>query len=574
MCADLGWPGQGESGMKLLRRSMAQLVRDRGVPDDQLDRMRGQAARFGSGGLSRAADIVNTGLTEMTGATAPRLQLELICARILLPAASGEQGYGARLDRIERRLEVGGVAEGAPLRPQEAARQRPQEPAPERAPARDARGDRGGRPSEPRHGAEWGEGGHGRQETHDLRGATPPSTAPSSTNPTPSAFEPTAAAAPRETSLHVEEGTSFPAPGPAPAAGGLDVAAIRRVWPDVLARIFSMRRATWTFVSQHAQVQEYDGRRLVLGIATIGLANTFRQGNHAELVRQALIDEIGLDVVVEGVPATDVPPPKEFPLPADDGGPAPRDDGGVRREPSGGRPAPAGRAQPRPFDRSPGGEAPAAETSAAAEAPTALSPAAGSPAAGSPAASAPAPMSVGATIPAAMPPTDASSGAARPDWGGGSSGPAPDWASDPGPTQTTGAPDPGSAPTPEATPYDVGAVTVAPSAPVAAPAPPPARWVSPAPVTAAPQVSGPAGLTSGEASVQAAGVREELARVRREAAERGADAPRGAGEGAAPVATRDGEASRDDEDFAESGRVGREVIERVLGGRFLGDFED
>jgi len=69
-------------------------------------------------------------------------------------------------------------------------------------------------------------------------------------------------------------------------------------------------------------------------------------------------------------------------------------------------------------------------------------------------------------------------------------------------------------------------------------------------------------------------VREELARVRREAAERGADAPRGAGEGAAPVATRDGEASRDDEDFAESGRVGREVIERVLGGRFLGDFED
>jgi DNA polymerase-3 subunit gamma/tau len=85
-------------------------------------------------------------------------------------------------------------------------------------------------------------------------------------------------------------------------SGGIDTAALRRVWPDVLARIFSMRRVTWTFLSQHAQVLDYDGDRLVLGIATVGLANTFRAGNHAELVRQALIDEIGVDVPVEGRP--------------------------------------------------------------------------------------------------------------------------------------------------------------------------------------------------------------------------------------------------------------------------------
>ena len=71
--------------------------------------MRDQAARFGAAELSRAADVVNTGLTEMRGATAPRLQLELLCARVLLPGADGEAGYGARLDRIERRL-VGGRA--------------------------------------------------------------------------------------------------------------------------------------------------------------------------------------------------------------------------------------------------------------------------------------------------------------------------------------------------------------------------------------------------------------------------------------------------------------------------------
>ena len=57
----------------------------RHVPEDQLERMRRQAAAFGAGALSRAADVVNAGLTEMTGATAPRLQLELIGARILLP---------------------------------------------------------------------------------------------------------------------------------------------------------------------------------------------------------------------------------------------------------------------------------------------------------------------------------------------------------------------------------------------------------------------------------------------------------------------------------------------------------
>ena len=85
----------------------------RHVPEDQLDRMRLQSSAFGAGALSRAADVVNAGLTEMTGATAPRLQLELIAARVLLPGAAGEAGYAARLDRLERRLDVGGVPTGA-----------------------------------------------------------------------------------------------------------------------------------------------------------------------------------------------------------------------------------------------------------------------------------------------------------------------------------------------------------------------------------------------------------------------------------------------------------------------------
>ena len=100
----------------------------RGVPEDQLERMRGQQSRFGPGALTRAADIVNAGLTEMTGATAPRMQLELICARILLPAASGPTGYAARLDRLERRLDLGGVPSSA--RPESVPSGRPPESGP------------------------------------------------------------------------------------------------------------------------------------------------------------------------------------------------------------------------------------------------------------------------------------------------------------------------------------------------------------------------------------------------------------------------------------------------------------
>ncbi|WHS50210.1 DNA polymerase III subunit gamma and tau [Rothia sp. SD9660Na] len=80
----------------------------RGLAADQLDRMRAQAEQLGSAELSRAADVTNEALNEMSGAMNPQLHLELLCARILL--AAGEQGVGnlaARLDRLERRLASG-----------------------------------------------------------------------------------------------------------------------------------------------------------------------------------------------------------------------------------------------------------------------------------------------------------------------------------------------------------------------------------------------------------------------------------------------------------------------------------
>ncbi|MDT0170703.1 DNA polymerase III subunit gamma and tau [Pseudarthrobacter sp. BRE9] len=93
----------------------------RGMPADQIARLQNQAHNLGAAELSRAADVTNTALTEMTGATSPRLHLELLCARILLPSSEqNERGMAARIDRVERRLNYTGndvtvpAAQGAP----------------------------------------------------------------------------------------------------------------------------------------------------------------------------------------------------------------------------------------------------------------------------------------------------------------------------------------------------------------------------------------------------------------------------------------------------------------------------
>src|SRR5499425_2792304 len=75
------------------------------VPEDQLERMRKQAAGFGQERLARAAETISAGLVEMRGATSPRLLLELMCAQVLLPAATtGEKALLARLERLEHQL--------------------------------------------------------------------------------------------------------------------------------------------------------------------------------------------------------------------------------------------------------------------------------------------------------------------------------------------------------------------------------------------------------------------------------------------------------------------------------------
>jgi len=332
----------------------------RHVPEDQLERMRRQAAAFGPGALSRAADVVNSGLTEMTGATAPRLQLELIAARILLPGAAGEAGYAARLDRLERRLDVGGVptaavSYAAPAPPAHvsaapAAPAAPPQPTPPAAPVFSAppvAGSTSASAASPTASVAAAPASTGRASAADVEpppddaapehdaAREPAGAAPASAS---SAGSPPAPAAPAA--------LNEPAPVPHPVGpGGLDTDALRRSWPDVLDWLSRNKRVTWTFVAQNAQVVDYDGQRVLLGISTVGLAETFRRGAHADYVRQALIDVLGVDARVEGVPSDDAgaagrgaPPPAvpsgSGPSPWD-AGPGPASTGGTGAAPAG-----------------------------------------------------------------------------------------------------------------------------------------------------------------------------------------------------------------------------------------------
>lgn len=80
------------------------------APADLLERMQDQATRIGPAALTRYAELLHEGLGEMRGTAAPRLLLEVVCSRMLLPAASDSDAATLqRLEQLERRLAGGSV---------------------------------------------------------------------------------------------------------------------------------------------------------------------------------------------------------------------------------------------------------------------------------------------------------------------------------------------------------------------------------------------------------------------------------------------------------------------------------
>ncbi|MGW1885545.1 DNA polymerase III subunit gamma and tau [Streptomyces sp. NPDC001970] len=385
------------------------------APADVVERMQAQAQVFGAAELSRAADLVNTGLTEMRGATSPRLQLELICARVLLPAAfDDERSLQARLDRLERGATFSTGAQapamgyvpatdahmppgpvgpvGGPTAARSAVRW--QAPEPQAAPAAASEVQAPPAPAQepaaaPRPGAWPGAATAGAVAVPTSQSPASQTAAPQgpasqdSAAPAPAAQRPGAwpsAAAPGQ-----GRPAATPAPAPAPTAGpatpsaspapqpaqavapgaAQGAAQVRNMWPGILEAVKNRRRFTWILLSQNAQVAGFDGTTLQIGFINAGARDNFASSGSEDVLRQALAEQFNVQWKIEAIidPSGGVGQPPAGPAGGGGGGYAGRPP--AAPAPAAAPPRPAQHApQAAPAPQAPQGQGPAPQSSA------------------------------------------------------------------------------------------------------------------------------------------------------------------------------------------------------------------
>ncbi|MDR7301799.1 DNA polymerase III subunit gamma and tau [Haloactinomyces albus] len=305
----------------------------RGLVDgggDDLATMQSQGDRLGAATLSRFAEIVHTGLSEMRGATAPRLLLELLCARMLLPTVSAEEtALLQRLERVERRMTIAppessssgehaetagpepGSAPAEPesgpprrvfQRPHERAAQQhaTQQQAAQQQAAQQQAAETGASASGPATGkdtpaekppaestsAESTSAENGRYESEGVQSGRQQGTAepaPSEQDATAARQQPTETRSAQPPEGHAESGAT---------SGGLDAAAVRRVWTELLRAVAERHKPTQALLL-NATVQDLRDGTLVLSMPTTGLLKQFAQQHRVEFVRDAMRAVLG-----------------------------------------------------------------------------------------------------------------------------------------------------------------------------------------------------------------------------------------------------------------------------------------
>jgi DNA polymerase-3 subunit gamma/tau len=372
------------------------------VPDDAGERMLAQAQCLGLSELSRAADLVSAGLGEMKGATAPRLQLELLCARLALPTVADDlSAVLARLERLERVAGSGGpttggspgraaappsvppvhvaatgpgtstgsgVAAPAPLPEPVAEVSRPSasegsagasaEAGVRPAPAAARAATPAGRPAPPRRpelrtAARPGPGGN---ESSAAGGGAPRQ--PAETGPDDALARPEQAGdgpsrpevASKDTSgsgegpgalVAAPSGQPKPTATTAQSPGVVDatpITAVQSAWPAVLDRLAGKSRVAW-FAFQSAAPVSLSQGVLAVAVSELGNVRAIGQKGHDEWLRQALIDVLGLDVRIDMLHDPDAARGASGP-----GSPAPARPGGGPGEQGAGAPGSGGSA--------------------------------------------------------------------------------------------------------------------------------------------------------------------------------------------------------------------------------------
>ena len=208
------------------------------LPEDQLDRIRTQAKLIGVATLIRAADILAAGLTSMRGATPPRLILELICGRILLPA-SDDAALLARVEKLERVLSV-----STPMAPTE-AKVNMQSPKPVDKVV---------------------------EKVEEKRTAK---------------FEPKIEEVKEE--LKKVEKVSVQKP-----SGVIEISALRRMWPEVIENVKKRRRLTWSLLSTSAQIVSLDDEVITIGMVNVGAKDSFIRSESDVILSDAFEEVTGV----------------------------------------------------------------------------------------------------------------------------------------------------------------------------------------------------------------------------------------------------------------------------------------
>ncbi|UBH24729.1 DNA polymerase III subunit gamma and tau [Micrococcus porci] len=280
-----------------------------GMPEDQVRRLAAQASQLSRAELSRLADVTNLALTDMVGATSPRLHLELLMARLMLPATDDtHRGLAARLEALERR-----VAGGAAFSPDDDASSGAE------GPAAGGAGQGGAALS----GAALARAAARRAEPEQAReqepGAGSDKRAAEPATPKPATPEPVAAAPAPE--RPVERPAEAPAPSSsAPAAPAAPTAhtpsqveKVRRAWPDILAALESDSRLMWMLVKDNATVAGYDGELLTVAFPQEGPRRTLQSRNGEQVLGEAVHRVLGIRPRLDLILGGDTPRGEERP---------------------------------------------------------------------------------------------------------------------------------------------------------------------------------------------------------------------------------------------------------------------
>ena len=259
------------------------------TPHDQFERMQRQAQNWGPHGLSRAADLTDEALRAMTGATSPRLQLELLVGRILVPSPGpaqapvqgtvGMTGGGAPREASAPSSSEASSGRFGAREAREALARKKQERAEVSVPA--AQAPASSAAPAPQGMPAWGSG-------PDWSAQKPVAPEPSSAPAQAARQE-----APRHEAVH----ETAPARAEAPASGR-NADMLRGRWNEVVERLSSISRVTWSMVGGNAQLGAVDGSQVVLLFPVEAMVNAFSRGPRAADVEKAINEVTGLTVSV------------------------------------------------------------------------------------------------------------------------------------------------------------------------------------------------------------------------------------------------------------------------------------